>query len=161
MPTLVKQIDIDRELLDLALSKRTLSDDPKAKFVDKSGVVAIITRDNEIIVISPNVLPPKLKAKFAKENIAVDDASRYDVIEHAERAAIFTALLECKSLTGATLYCTRFPCSDCARAIIWSGITRLVVPAGNAGETHWKKSQAAALKMLRAAGVSVRYLSIA
>lgn len=157
MPFLEKQIDFDRELLDLAFSKRSLSDDPKARIVDKSGVVAIITRSNDIIAMSANVLPPRLKEKFAANQFVVDDSSRYGVIEHAERAAIYSALVDGKTLQNATLYCTRFPCSDCARAIIWCGIDRVVVPSGDVGETLWKESQEAALEMLGTAGITVSY----
>jgi dCMP deaminase len=88
----------------------------------------------------------------------VDENDRYFLIEHAERAAIFKALLAGRDLAGATIYCTRFPCSDCARAVIWAGIKRAVFPAGFAGEDRWLSAQRAALRMLRETGVKVRYL---
>jgi dCMP deaminase len=49
------------------------------------------------------------------------------VLEHAERNAIFDALLPRNLLKGATMYSTLFPCADCARAIVASGVSRLVV----------------------------------
>jgi deoxycytidylate deaminase len=155
-----KQTDLDRQYLKLALSKRKMSDDPNSKLVAQSGVVAVIVRSDEVLSISANVLPPKLKSKFTAENLTVNELLRYDLIEHAERAAIYGALLHGSDLTNATLYCTRFPCSDCARAIIWSGITRIVTLSGFANESRWLASQKAALDMMRSVGITVRYLSI-
>lgn len=47
--------------------------------------------------------------------------------EHAERNAIYTAARSGFSPKGATLVVTHFPCMDCARAIVQSGIKRVVV----------------------------------
>jgi dCMP deaminase len=49
------------------------------------------------------------------------------MLEHAERNAIFAAYAEGKSMVGATIYSTLFPCADCARAIVAAGLSRLVV----------------------------------
>ena len=49
--------------------------------------------------------------------------------EHGERNAIYNAARIGVSIDGCTLYVNRFPCSDCARAIIQSGIRRIVCPA--------------------------------
>ena len=142
------------------MSERAASHDPKAKVNPPSGVGAVITRDNLEISRSANVLPPGIvEARTSDQRIVTED-ERYHVIEHAERAAIFTALNEGKDLTGSTIYCTRFPCSDCARAIVWSGITRAVFPSGFAGEEKWLASQRSALAMLRDAGITVRYLKL-
>lgn len=112
------------------------------------------------IARSANVLPPLLAAAYRDNGDVVADDDRYFVIEHAERAAIFRALVAGHSLAGSTIYCTRFPCSDCARAIIWAGIRRAVFPSGFAGEGRWIGAQRAALQMFRQAGVKVRYLPV-
>lgn len=148
----------DRFYLEEALNERNNSDDPKAKVVRQSGVGAIIVGDEGEIVRSANVLPPRVASAYDARGIAVSDEDRYYVIEHAERAAIYKAMAAGANLDGATIYCTRFPCSDCARAIIWAGIKRAVFPSGFAGEDRWIGAQRAALRMLRAAGVKVRYL---
>src|SRR5690606_743103 len=98
---------------------------------------------------SANVLPPRLKSAYQRTNKQIDTTERYHIIEHAERAAIFSVYDTHKDLADATMYCTRFPCSDCARAIIWSGISRLVVPKGFSEEAFWRDRQKAALRMLR------------
>ena len=48
---------------------------------------------------------------------------KYDYVVHAELNAILNA--EGKSLRGAKLYTTLFPCNECAKAIIQSGIKTL------------------------------------
>jgi dCMP deaminase len=56
-----------------------------------------------------------------------DPAWKYFVLEHAERNAIYAAYAEGKSLAGATMYGTLFPCADCARAIVAARLSRLVI----------------------------------
>ena len=50
---------------------------------------------------------------------------KYLYIEHAERNAIYRAAKKGISIHRATMICTWFPCVECARAIIKSGIKRL------------------------------------
>lgn len=52
--------------------------------------------------------------------------TKYDFFEHAERNAIYNACLTGTSLKGCILYATHPPCTDCARAIIQSGIKTVV-----------------------------------
>lgn len=141
-----------------AFAVRATSDDPKARVVPQSGVGAVIVGPAGEIARSANVLPPSIRGQAGAQR-GVEDTERYFVIEHAERAAIFSAFLSGKSMVGSTIYCTRFPCSDCARAILWAGIGRAVFPGGFSGEVRWIDAQRAALRMLREGGVRVRYLS--
>lgn len=162
-PTLAKssqKTEADKFYLTLALGERLRSDDPKARRVMQSGVGAVIVGRQGIIAQSANVLPPALKAHHQAHNRVITEEERYHFIEHAERAAIFQALLSGENLQGATIYCTRFPCSDCARAIVWAGIRRAVFATGYAGEARWLESQRAALHILRKAGVVARVLNL-
>jgi dCMP deaminase len=154
-----RKSDADKYFLARTLEIRTHSDDPKAAGTPQSGVGALIVdRSGRIVAESANVLPPELKLHFADNDRSLNDAERYFFLEHAERAAIFKALLAGANLKGATLYGSRFPCSDCARAILWSGIGRAVFGAGYSGERRWLDSQRAAVEMLRASGVVVRVI---
>lgn len=154
----LSQTEIDRAFLSLAVEVSRRSDDPKAKKVVASGVGAIIANDKLAYVASANVIPPALKPSIELTNPT--DERRYTHIEHAERSAIFVAMANGFDVSGATMYCTRFPCADCARAVVFSGVKRFVVPKGFSGETGWVGSQRAALEILRGAGVTVRYLSL-
>lgn len=52
--------------------------------------------------------------------------TKYDFFEHAERNAVYNACLTGTSLKGCIIYATHTPCTDCARAIIQSGIKMVV-----------------------------------
>lgn len=77
---------------------------------------------------------------------------KYLWIEHAERNAIDNAAANGVRLRGATVYSTLFPCQDCARGIIQSGIARVVALKSVSDATYdFSKSHA----MLLEAGVVV------
>ena len=115
----------DTYFMQCAFVVRKASDDPKAARVPNSGVGAILVFKNSVISESANVIPPFLRG-HNRSQLPLEEWERYHFIEHAERAAIYSALLAGESLSGTTLYCTRFPCSDCARAIVWFGVSRVV-----------------------------------
>lgn len=52
--------------------------------------------------------------------------AKYTFIEHAERNAIYLAAKNGYKTEGATIYVNWFPCAECARAIVQSGIKKLV-----------------------------------
>ena len=130
------------------------SHDPRAQEVERSGVGAVIVSGDRVISESANQLPRALERLVE----LVTRADREHLIEHAERGALYKAWKAGRRLDGATMYCTRFPCSDCARAVIIAGVGRLVVGRGFSKEGEWKESQRNALRMLRLAGVTVRYM---
>ena len=52
------------------------------------------------------------------------------------------------------------PCADCARAIIQSGITEIVVPDRLfEGKGDWKETCGVGLEMMKEAGVEVIYVN--
>jgi len=148
--------DSDRYFLALAENERCASEDPKARQVPQSAVGAVLVAAGKVVGKSANIIPPPIGLQRRSEGMT--DADRYHYIEHAERAAIYTALVNGEDLRGATIYCTRFPCSDCARAIVWAGITRAVFSVGFGTERRWLPAQRAALRMMRDAGLTVRVL---
>ncbi|MCA3555950.1 anti-phage dCTP deaminase [Aestuariivirga sp.] len=70
----------------------------------------------------------------------VMDLTEYGRVVHAEMNAICEAARLGKSLSMATLYCTTFPCHNCTKHILASGITRVVYmepyPKSRARELH-------------------------
>lgn len=145
--------------MSLALETRSGSDDPKALTMPQSAVGVVIADRSILIARSANVVPPTVMQSMQAQGRVVGESDRYHIIEHAERAAIFQALRAAQDLSQASIYCTRFPCSDCARAIVWAGIGRAVFAGGFSGETHWITAQRAARQLLKDAGVRVRYLT--
>ena len=75
--------------------------------------------------------------------------------EHAERNALYTAH---ERLHGCTMYSTRYPCADCARGIIQSGIVTLVTVEPDWKNDRWPTHWEAAREMLGEAQVLTRFV---
>jgi len=82
---------------------------------------------------------------------------KYQFVEHAERGVIYAAAKKGIALDGLTMYVPWAACSCCARAIICSGIRRVVTHQRMMDLTppHWQESINHAMTMLREAGVEV------
>src|SRR5450631_4673222 len=76
-------------------------------------------------------------------------------MEHAERNAIFAAAKLGRALKGATIASTFFPCIDCARAIVQTGITRLVSPEPALDDPVWGPSFPRSRIILEEGGVEL------
>lgn len=94
---------------------------------------------------------------------------KYFWIEHAERNAIYNTVRTGKGIPpGSTMYVTWLPCTDCMRAIIRSGISRLVVHKQGdllykklAGKSNnWGESSQRVLKMIEESGIEFHYLDV-
>lgn len=82
-------------------------------------------------------------------------ALKYKAMEHAERDAIFKATQIGCALESAIMYCPWAACSDCARAIVLSGIKE-VVCHGDALEMtpdRWQEDIRFARKIFEGSGV--------
>jgi dCMP deaminase len=62
---------------------------------------------------------------------------KYRWSEHAERNAIYNAARLGLSLENCCLYVNWFPCADCARAVVQSGIKRLVGLVPDHNDSQW------------------------
>lgn len=76
--------------------------------------------------------------------------SKYAYVVHAEANAILNATT---NLKGTTLYVTLFPCHECVKLIIQSGIKEIVYFSDKYNNTE---SDIAAKKMLKAAKIKIR-----
>lgn len=78
--------------------------------------------------------------KGALVDAAIMDLTEYGRIVHAEMCAICDAARLGRSVRGGTLFCTTFPCHNCTKHIIASGIRRVVYiepyPKSRAQELH-------------------------
>jgi dCMP deaminase len=77
-------------------------------------------------------------------------------MEHAERHAIFEAARRGLATAGAHLTTTFFPCIDCARAIVDSGIRCLDTPAPAFADPVWGPSFERSQIILQEGGVEIR-----
>ena len=79
-----------------------------------------------------------------------DRPTKYRFICHAEANAIVSAH---EPLTGHTLYATLFPCNECAKLIIQSGIKTIV--SYHTDNERWTDAHKVALQMFEEAKVEV------
>jgi dCMP deaminase len=117
----------------------------------KNGAV-IVDDDNIVLSLGYNGFPrgcdDSIDSRYEKP-------TKYLFTEHAERNAIFHAAKKGISLSGSRMYMTMFPCSDCARAIIQSGITKIITPTPDVEHETWGPHFKASLMMLDEVGVEV------
>lgn len=81
--------------------------------------------------------------------------TKYPYVCHAELNAILNSIS--RDLKGCSIYVALFPCNECAKAIIQSGIKEIVYLSDKYDGTD---SVVASKKMLKQAGVSLRQLCI-
>ena len=79
--------------------------------------------------------------------------TKYPFVCHAELNAILNSIS--RDLRGCTLYVVMFPCNECAKAIIQSGITEVIYRDNKYPDSDSVK---ASTMMLKQAGVNVRQL---
>jgi dCMP deaminase len=145
----------DRRFLLLCEEVREHSHDP-----DRKVGAVIIDGAGQKLAVGANAPPPPLglTAAGSHEAIAHDPNWKYFMLEHAERNAIFAAYNQGKSLVGATMYGTLFPCADCARAIVAAGLSRVVVlglDKNPARDAKWLEHYRYAECILTMAGIAV------
>ncbi len=141
-------ISWDEYFMGVAMLSALRSKDPSTK------VGACIVNGNKRIVgIGYNGLPCGCSDdEFPWERNGGFLDTKYAYVVHAEPNAILNATSD---LTNATLYVTLFPCNECAKLIIQSGIKEIVYVSDKYFDTDASK---ASRRMLEAAGILLRQL---
>lgn len=116
----------------------------------------IVSADNKILSIGYNGFPSGCSDDtFPWARAGEELESKYVYTVHGELNAILN--YRGGTLEGAKIYVTLFPCNECAKAIIQSGIRELIYNEDKYADTV---SVLASKRMLQAAGVSYhRYAS--
>lgn len=136
-----------RRLLDAATHFSTWSKDPSTKV----GAV-LVTEEGDPVSWGYNGPPRELNDD---EIYSLPREEKLFYVEHAERNVLFQAGERAK---GCTLFSTHFPCADCARMIVKSGVKRVVVSAKNAefrNSERWAKNMDASQKMFDDSNIEV------
>lgn len=108
--------------------------------------------DNKVVSIGYNGMPRRVDEEQISWENGEGLNSKYLYVCHAE----FNAILNTRdgtALKGCTLYVTLFPCNECTKAIIQTGIKEVVYQDNKYENTIPTQ---ASLKMLTLAGVKVR-----
>lgn len=145
----------DEYFFELADVTRKRSKDPNTQI----GAV-IVDPDNQVIATGYNGFPRGIE--YSSERL--ERPLKYQYIEHSERNAIYSAARRGVSVFGCRLYLLAMgpptaPCTDCARAVIQSGIVEVIGKAYKDATLQYAESQVFALQLLEEAGVEFREVS--
>ena len=112
----------------------------------------IVSRQNKILSIGYNGFPMGVSDDvFPWSREGEPLMTKYPYVTHSELNAILN--YRGGSLEGAILYVSLFPCNECAKAIIQSGIKTVVYDSDKYAGTD---SMVASRRMFEAAGVECR-----
>jgi dCMP deaminase len=123
-----------------------------SKDTNRKNSAVIVNDDNIVISMGYNGFPIGCDDKVA---CRYEQPMKYLYTEHAERNAIYHAAKLGVSLKGCRMYVTMFPCSDCARALIQSGIKQLFTPTPDVDHEKWGIHFKAALVMFEEANIEI------
>ena len=141
------KINWDEYFMGIANLSSLRSKDPNTKVG-----ACIVDNEHKVVSIGYNGMPRNCDEEQLSWNKGEGLDSKYLYVCHAE----FNAILNTRNnadLKGCTLYVTLFPCNECSKAIIQTGIKEVVY-----ADNKYKEqiSTQASLKMLTLAGVKVR-----
>ncbi|MGL4653580.1 MAG: deoxycytidylate deaminase [Cetobacterium sp.] len=144
----VNYIDWDEYFMGVAILSAKRSKDPGTQVG-----ACIVTPDKRIVGVGYNGLPAGCSDDEFPWNRDGDFlTSKYAYVCHAELNAILNST---KNLKGCTIYVDLFPCNECAKSIIQSGISEIVYLSDKYNNTD---SNIASKKLLTAANIKLRQL---
>lgn len=115
---------------------------------------AIVDENHRVVSVGYNGFPTGVSDEefpWGREGGVLD--SKYAFVVHAELNAILNSQ---RSVRGCTIYVSLFPCNECAKAIIQSGIKKIVYESD---KYNGVDTNIASKRMLKAAGVELVRIS--
>lgn len=140
-------ISWDEYFMGVALLASQRSKDPSTQVG-----ACIVNDENKIMSVGYNGFPRGCSDdEFPWEREAESESkTKYPYVCHAELNAILNA--GGNSLRGCRIYVALFPCNECAKAIIQSGISKVIYISDKYAETELVQ---ASKRMLTSAGVEL------
>ncbi len=126
---------------------RLFSKDPHTK------VGCIILRNDTILSTGVNGFPRKVPEN--EENW--ERPRKYLFVTHAEANAIANSARDGISIFGGTAFITMFPCHECSKIIIQSGISSIYCPEPDYSNERWCQSHVISLELLVSVGINIEY----
>ncbi len=140
-------ISWDEYFMGIAVFSSLRSKDPNTQVG-----ACIVDKDHKVVSIGYNGMPRGIDESQVSWEKGEGLDSKYLYVCHAE----FNAILNTRNgsaLDGCTLYVTLFPCNECAKAIIQTGIKEVVYSENKYEDTTMTK---ASTHLLHLAGVKIR-----
>ena len=141
----------DKRWMDLAKLVASWSKDRSTKV----GAV-IVDRRNVLLSIGWNGFPRRVNDNVEERH---ERPAKYKWTEHAERNAIYNAASEGIELFDSTIYIPWYPCADCARGIIQSGISEVVVVEPDWNDERWGEDFKMVKEMFDEVQLHIRFYS--
>ena len=142
-------ISWDEYFMGVAMLSAMRSKDPSTKVG-----ACIVNQNKRIVGIGYNGFPHGCDDNvFPWGRTGNNLDTKYPYVVHAEANAILNSTTP---LAGATLYVTLFPCNECTKLIIQSGIKEIVYISNKYDETDSIK---ASIKMIEASGITYRKMA--
>ena len=123
-----------------------------------SKIGAVLVKDRHVIATGYNGLPIGINDDIPERQ--QNRFLKYSFTVHAEMNCLLQAAKLGVATEGTTLYLYAFgppiiPCTECAKAVIQAGITRIVGFAAKKIEEHWVANFAFSKALLTEAGVAI------
>lgn len=150
MPKRDDYISWDEYFMGVSLLSARRSKDPNTQVG-----ACIVNCEKRILSVGYNGFPAGCSDdEFPWERQGEELDTKYPYVCHAE----LNAILNCRTanLSGSKIYVALFPCNECAKAIIQSGIREVVYISDKYAETDATK---ASKRMFHAAGVKLTRLT--
>ena len=142
-------ISWDEYFMGIAMLAAKRSKDPNTQVG-----ACIVSQDNIIISTGYNGMPKGCSDdEFPGERSGEEVETKYPYVVHAELNAILNA--NGRDLRGSRIYVALFPCNECAKAIIQSGVKEVLYLSDKYKDTMMNL---ASKRMLMAAGVKFTQL---
>ena len=144
-------ISWDEYFMGIALLSAKRSKDPSTQVG-----ACIVNQYNKIVGIGYNGFPIGCDddaLPWGKASSSTND-TKYPYVVHAEANAILNST---KDLHGSRIYVALFPCNECTKLIIQSGVREIIYLSDKYKDTDSVK---ASKKMLKMAGVNSRQLKL-
>ena len=143
-------INWDEYFMGIAMLAARRSKDPNTQVG-----ACIVSEDNIIISTGYNGMPKGCSDDiFPWERDGQQDMTKYPYVVHAELNAILNA--SGRDLRGSRIYVALFPCNECAKAIIQSGVKEVLYLSDKYKDTMLNL---VSKRMLEAAGVKYTKLT--
>lgn len=129
-----------QRFMSLAEEAASWSKDPDCQV----GAV-IVSPDKRLFTFGYNGFPAGVYDGYTM----MEKEKKLELTVHAEVNAIINAR---RDLTGWSMYCTKAPCMDCAKAMIQAGIAHFYCPAPHP-DSSWFVENMKALALLNSVGI--------
>jgi dCMP deaminase len=140
------------------------------RFIDLAKHIGEWSKDRSTkvgcVIVGPSREVRSIGFNGFPRNINDDEPARHERpakylwTEHAERNAIYNAARIGVSIEGCYMYLPWFPCVDCARAIIQTGLKELIATRPQLDHPKWGEDFQLAISMLEEGGVNVRFVDL-